>query len=109
MSHKIRIRLASERDLSALTSLEELAFDSDRFTRDQIDYLLTRSRATTFILERGPALAGSACVLWRKSRFWPARLQDLLLICLETRFLCCRRAAKSPEIRVVSAILLAMP
>ncbi len=78
MSHKIRIRLASERDLSALTSLEELAFDSDRFTRDQIDYLLTRSRATTFILERGPALAGSACVLWRKSH-QGARLYNIAI------------------------------
>jgi ribosomal protein S18 acetylase RimI-like enzyme/predicted double-glycine peptidase len=68
MPSRARIRLATEYDLPGLVHLEEVAFDSDRFTKDQIDYLLTRSRATTFVLEQGSAMAGAACVLWRKSR-----------------------------------------
>src|SRR3989304_302809 len=61
------IRLAPEHDLPALVRLEEAAFETDRFTSDQIDYLLTRSRATTFILEVDGAPLGAACLLWRKS------------------------------------------
>jgi len=64
--NKYVIRLANRRDLNALVALEEAAFETDRFTRDQIDYLLTESRAMTFILENKETILGSACVLWRK-------------------------------------------
>ncbi len=67
MKSRFRIRLATAHDLDVLFRLEQVAFDSDRFTRDQIDYLLTESRATTFIIEDRSTVAGAACVLWRKS------------------------------------------
>ncbi|MFH1688261.1 MAG: peptidase C39 family protein [bacterium] len=67
MNRRFRIRLATEHDLSALFMLEEAAFETDRFTRDQIDYLLTESRATNFVLEDKSSIAGAACLLWRKS------------------------------------------
>lgn len=67
MPTRLKIRLASEADLKDLVHLEQIAFETDRFTEEQIDYFLTRSRATTFILDHGTTMAGSACVLWRKS------------------------------------------
>ncbi|MCG7852931.1 MAG: peptidase C39 family protein [Methanosarcinaceae archaeon] len=67
MKQKYHIRLASEHDLNSLFKLEEIAFETDRFSRDQIDYILTRSRATTFVLEDKSNILGAACVLWRKS------------------------------------------
>jgi ribosomal protein S18 acetylase RimI-like enzyme/predicted double-glycine peptidase len=78
MPRRDKIRLATEKDLSALTELEELTFDSDRFTRDQIEYLLTRSRATTFIIEQGQTLVGAACILWRKAHHG-ARLYNIAI------------------------------
>jgi ribosomal protein S18 acetylase RimI-like enzyme len=71
-------RLANERDLDALVKLEQAAFTTDLFTRDQIDYLLTRSRATTFVLEYQDQIIGAACVLWRKS-YHGARLYNLAI------------------------------
>lgn len=68
MANKSTIRLATEHDLNALHHLEMTAFETDRFTRDQIDYLLTRSRATTFVIEQRNEIAGAACVLWRKAK-----------------------------------------
>jgi len=76
MSMKHHIRLATEHDLKALVRLEEVAFETDRFTSDQIDYLLTESRATMFVLEDRTAIAGAACVLWRRSH-QGARLYNL--------------------------------
>lgn len=67
MTEKYKIRLATRHDLASLVRLEEIAFATDRFTKDQIEYLLIRSRATTFILEDKNGVVGSACVLWRKS------------------------------------------
>ncbi|UCE24445.1 MAG: peptidase C39 family protein [Candidatus Zixiibacteriota bacterium] len=67
MKPRYHIRLATEHDLDSLFRLEEKAFETDRFTRDQIDYLLTESPATNFVLEDRSALAGAACILWRKS------------------------------------------
>lgn len=67
MSSRFHIRLAIAKDFNALVELEQAAFRSDRFTEDQIDYLLTRSRATTFVIEERDRIAGSACVLWRKA------------------------------------------
>ncbi len=76
MRRKFRLRLATEHDLNALHQLEMVAFETDRFTRDQIDYLLTESRATTFVLEVGSLIAGAACVLWRRSHHG-ARLYNI--------------------------------
>jgi ribosomal protein S18 acetylase RimI-like enzyme/predicted double-glycine peptidase len=76
MKKKYHIRPATEHDLDALVRLEQVAFDTDRFTRDQIDYLLTESRATTFVLEEGPSISGAACILWRKSHL-TARLYNI--------------------------------
>ena len=73
---KHTIRLATQRDLDALYRLELVAFETDRFTKDQIDYLLTQSRATTFVIELDAMIAGAACVLWRKSH-QAARLYNL--------------------------------
>jgi len=67
MPSRFQIRLAIANDLDALVALEVAAFTSDRFTEDQIDYLLTRSRATTFVAADHSQIAGAACVLWRKS------------------------------------------
>jgi len=76
MSRQYPIRLATEHDLAELVRLENAAFETDRFTKDQIEYLLTRSRATTFILESKHMVAGSACMLWRKSH-QSARLYNM--------------------------------
>ena len=76
MKPKYHIRLADQNDLAQLIRLEEIAFETDRFTPDQIEYLLTHSRATTFILEDLGTMIGSACVLWRKSH-QGARLYNL--------------------------------
>lgn len=82
MPNRARIRLATEHDIPGLVHLEEVAFDSDRFTKDQIDYLLTRSRATTFVLEHASTMAGAACILWRKSK----RLARLYNIAVDPAF-----------------------
>ena len=76
MSHKYRIRLATESDLDALVNLELSAFETDRFNRDQIEYFLTESRATNLVIEGKSKVAGAACVLWRKSH-QGARLYNL--------------------------------
>lgn len=78
MTEKYKIRLAGRNDLASLVRLEETAFNTDRFTKDQIEYLLVRSRATTFILEDKNGVIGSACVLWRKSHS-VARLYNLAI------------------------------
>jgi len=62
------IRLSSVRDLDALEQLENLCFETDRFTRDQIEYLLSRAHATVLIVERKHTIAGAAYVLWREAR-----------------------------------------
>lgn len=61
------IRLASEHDLDELVALEEAAFASDRFSETQLDYLLTRSRATVLVMESDRTMAGAAYMLWRKA------------------------------------------
>lgn len=62
-----KIRFATQRDLDALVKLEIEAFETDRFTKDQIEYLLTQSSSTTFVLEYKDKIAGAACLLWRKA------------------------------------------
>jgi ribosomal protein S18 acetylase RimI-like enzyme/predicted double-glycine peptidase len=62
------IRLSSVRDLDALERLENLCFQADRFTRDQIEYLLSRAHATVLVLEHRKTIAGAAYMLWREAR-----------------------------------------
>ena len=76
MQKKFTIRFASEHDLHAIHKLEELAFANDRFTQEQIHYLLTESRATNFVIENKTEVVGAACVLWRKSH-QSARLYNI--------------------------------
>jgi len=78
MTRRTHIRLATEHDLGELFRLEQVAFETDRFTKDQIDYLLTRSRATVFVIELGGAPAGAAYVLWRR-RHGAARLYNIAI------------------------------
>ena len=78
MPHSATVRLATEHDLEALVQLEEAAFRSDRFSEDSINYLLTRSRATTLVIEENGVVVGSACVLWRRS-YQAARLYNIAI------------------------------
>ncbi|MBU1319984.1 MAG: GNAT family N-acetyltransferase/peptidase C39 family protein [candidate division Zixibacteria bacterium] len=76
MIPRSKIRLATANDLKSLFRLENVAFEQDRFREDQIDYFLTHSRASVFVLTQGSFIAGSAYVLWRKSHL-AARLYNL--------------------------------
>lgn len=76
MNTKIQIREATEFDINPLLYLEEVCFPVDRFTEDQIEYFLNRSRATVFVLVKDSKIIGAAYLLWRKSRF-TARLYNL--------------------------------
>lgn len=71
-----KIRLADERDIKSLFRLENVAFEIDRFSEDQIDYLLTHSRATIFVVAQGTYVVGAAYILWRKAH-QAARLYNL--------------------------------
>lgn len=66
MESKVRIRLATNNDLPELVRLESLAFASDRFSEEQIDYQLTRAHSTILIAERKQQVLGAAYMLWRK-------------------------------------------
>ena len=62
---KPRIRDASVADLSRLIQLESLSFETDRITRRQFRYMLTRARARTLLAEDpAGALLGYALVLF---------------------------------------------
>jgi len=76
MNRRTTIRPAGIHDLKDLLRLEHAAFETDRFREDQIDYLLTRSRATVFVLVRNSTVVGAAYILWRKSH-QGARLYNL--------------------------------
>jgi len=60
------VRVATLRDLKALTALENKAFKTDRFSDDQIEYLIARAHSTVLIMELDGLVAGSAYLLWRK-------------------------------------------
>ncbi len=76
MTPRSKIRLAREHDLKELVRLEEAAFESDRFRPDQIEYLITRSRATVLVMSQSSTLVGAAYLLWRKSH-QSARLYNI--------------------------------
>ncbi len=64
---KPHIRLAAKRDLKALVSLEQIAFQKDRFSPRRIKYLLTKARSTMLVLEQNGAIIGAAYLLWHKT------------------------------------------
>jgi ribosomal protein S18 acetylase RimI-like enzyme len=59
------IRTGTADDLEDLIRLET-AFGDDRFTQNQLKYLLTKAHGHTLVLEHGRAVCGSAIMLWRK-------------------------------------------
>ena len=63
----IRIRKATLRDLDTLHQLEVTHFGDDQFSRSQLRHLITRANATTYVIENGDAIAGSAIMVWRKN------------------------------------------
>jgi ribosomal-protein-alanine N-acetyltransferase len=67
MTGKSMIREATPQDLDALLDMEQAAFNRDAFRLGQLRYLLTRAKATTFILEDDGRILGSAVMLWRKN------------------------------------------
>lgn len=73
-----KIRNATARDLDRLVELEEKVFKSDRFTRRQFKYLLTRAKARILVIELNEKLVGAAVMLWRKS-IGLARLYDIFI------------------------------
>ncbi len=62
-----RIRPAILSDLGALLRLENVCFDSDRISRRQFRYLLTRGRASTLVAERDGDLLGYVLVLFSRA------------------------------------------
>ncbi|MCG6897600.1 MAG: GNAT family N-acetyltransferase/peptidase C39 family protein [Thiocapsa sp.] len=63
----MRIRPAVLADVSALTRLEIASFDSDRLTRRQFRYMLTRARARTLVAEAEGVLLGYVMVLFSRA------------------------------------------
>ncbi|MBN2227114.1 MAG: GNAT family N-acetyltransferase/peptidase C39 family protein [candidate division Zixibacteria bacterium] len=66
MSSTVTIRPATTADLDALMALEENAFPTDRFTRRQYVYLLTRANADVLLAEIKHKIGGNAIMLWRR-------------------------------------------
>ncbi|HEX5419371.1 MAG TPA: peptidase C39 family protein, partial [Gammaproteobacteria bacterium] len=62
-----RVRVAGADDLEALFDLEHQAFATDRLSRRQLRYLLTRARALTLISECDGGAAGYAIVLFSRA------------------------------------------
>ncbi len=61
------VRFARKSDLDALVQLEHLGFDTDRFSRRQFRYYLSRPRPMVLVEERGSAVIGMAVVSWRQN------------------------------------------
>lgn len=60
------VRPATLSDLRALLYLEEVGFESDRFTPRRYRYLLTRANATTLVAEHRDRVVGAAVMAWRR-------------------------------------------
>ncbi len=67
MSSAIKIRRARLSDIDCLMGLEERGFSSDRFSRNQFRYLISRARATVLVVELEKRLVGQATLLWRRN------------------------------------------
>ncbi len=66
MPSTVNIRHATTDDLDALMALETKAFPTDRFTRRQYVYLLTRANADVLLAEIKHKVGGCAVMLWRR-------------------------------------------
>ncbi|MBU2511202.1 peptidase C39 family protein [bacterium] len=62
-----RVRQSNPKDLANLVRLEQIVFSSDRFTKDHVEYMLTRARASIFVVETEGRVIGVAYILWRKN------------------------------------------
>ncbi len=60
-------RLASLDDLDALVRLEQVCFDSDRISRRQFRYLLSKGNASVLVTERQGVLMGDAVLLYSRA------------------------------------------
>ncbi|MGH2543099.1 MAG: peptidase C39 family protein, partial [Ardenticatenaceae bacterium] len=68
MTEQSIIRTATAADLDALVHMEETGFvENDRFSRDQLRYLITEANAATFVVEQAGKVRGAAIMLWRKN------------------------------------------
>lgn len=67
MTEKPHIRLANNRDLDSLVSLENEVFRLDRFSRENIEYLVSEAHATVLIMELDNQVVGAAYLLWRNN------------------------------------------
>jgi len=61
------LRRATPKDINSLTSLERLVFDRHAYNCDQLRYLLTKAKATTYLTEHEGDIVGWAIMLWKKS------------------------------------------
>lgn len=59
------IRQATKNDLNALEELERNCFQSDRFHRKTLSYLLTKAKATIYVAEKNNILQGCIILLHR--------------------------------------------
>ena len=78
MRSGINIRNANPDDIRALVSLEEKAFQSDRFNRSRYKYLVSSAQATVLVLDYKKKLVGVAVLLWHKGR-GSARLYNIVI------------------------------
>lgn len=67
MNEQPVVRPATLRDLAALEQLERTGFSrEDRFSRQQLRYLVGRANSTTLVLEFGGQIVAAAIILWRR-------------------------------------------
>lgn len=61
------VRQAKSGDLAALVELERRCFETDRLSRRQFHYLLTRANASILVAERGGVPVGDAVLLFSRA------------------------------------------
>lgn len=66
MATQVTLRQGTIQDLEALTRLEQAAFATDGFHRQQLRYLLTRANASVYVADKDGAVQGSAVMLWHQ-------------------------------------------
>jgi len=60
------VRLATIADLDSLVGLEEAGFATDRFSRSLLRGLIKGPNSAVFVVDPEGAVAGYACITWRK-------------------------------------------
>lgn len=61
------VRPATLADLDALVALEDLCFETDRLSRRQLRYMLTKARAATLVAEGADGLLGYVLLLFSRA------------------------------------------